>query len=97
MIHKIEGKSRSECASEDIDDADQGGCVPFDSDSAVDFVVPEAGARDVEAAVSFLHDDAVGDELEIFVESCDVFEDLDRVEVTSSQIWLVQSCASLTL
>lgn len=68
--------SRSECASENIDDADEGGCVPLDGDSAVDFVVPEARAGDVESAVGLLHDDAVGDELEVLVDGCDAFEDL---------------------
>jgi len=82
VIHKINEKSRSKCTSEDIDDADQGRRVPFHSDSPVNFVVPETRARDVESAISFLHDDAVGDEFEVFVECCDVFEDLNKRGVT---------------
>jgi len=89
--------SVSECASEDIDDADECGRIPFDGDSSIDFVVPEAGAGDVESAVSFLHDDTVGDEFEVFIDSCDGFEDLYLVVCTSSHIWLVQICASFTL
>ena len=87
----------SQGTSEDIDNADEWGCIPLDGDSSIDFVIPEAGSRDVESAVSLLHNDAVGDELEITVGIGDVFEDLDRGYCTSSQIWLVQTWASLTL
>ena len=66
----------SESAAEDVDDADKGRGVPLDGDSSIDFVVPEAGARDVEAAVGFLHDDAVGDELEVLVDGGDFLENL---------------------
>jgi hypothetical protein len=88
---------RSECAPEDVDDANQGGRVPFDGNCTVNLVVPEAGTGNVEAAVCLLHDDAVSDELEVTVDCGDGLEDLDRAEGTSSQIWLVQTCASLTL
>jgi hypothetical protein len=44
-----------------------------------------------------LHDDTVGDEFEVFIDSCDGFEDLYLVVCTSSHIWLVQICASFTL
>ena len=87
----------SECASEDVDDADECGGVPLDGDGSVDLVVPEAGSGDVESAVGLLHDDAVGDELEVLIDVGDALEDLDRRGVTSSQIWLVHTCASLTL
>lgn len=69
----------SERASEDVDDADESGRVPLDGDSSVDFVVPEAGARDVEPAVCLLHDDAIGDELEVLIDVGDALEDLDRL------------------
>ena len=88
---------RSQGTSEDIDDADEWGRIPLDSHSSIDFVVPEAGPGDVESAVCLLHDDAVGDELEIAIGVGDALEDLDRGHCTSSQIWLVQTCASLTL
>jgi len=88
---------RSECASEDVDDADEGRGIPLDGDSAIDLVVPEAGAGDVESAVRLLHDDAVGDELEVLIDGGDVFQNLSGDTTTSSQIWLVQICASLTL
>jgi hypothetical protein len=94
---KDKGMGVSECASEDVDDTDEGGGIPFDGDSAVDLVVPEARSRDVEPAVSFLHDDAVCDELEVLVDSRDILENLNRQRCTSSQIWLVHSWASLTL
>lgn len=81
----------SERASEDVDDADECGRVPLDGDSSVDFVVPEAGAGDVEPAVGLLHDDAIGDELEVLIDVGDALEDLHRIEVTSSQIWLVHT------
>ncbi len=88
---------RSKSTSEDVDDADEGGRVPLDGDGAVDFVVPEAGAWDVESAVGFLHDDTVGDELEVFVDGGDGLEDLSGCGGTSSHIWLVQIWASFTL
>lgn len=87
----------SEGAAEDIDDANETGGVPLDSHCPVDFVVPKAGARNVESAVGLLHDDAVGDELEVFIDCSDVLEDLGGDGFTSSQIWLVQTWASLTL
>ncbi len=87
----------SQSASEDIDDADERGGVPLDGDSAVDFIVPEARSWNIESAVCFLHDDAIGDEFEVFIDGSDVLEDLNRKDVTSSQIWLVQSWASFTL
>jgi hypothetical protein len=89
--------SWSKRTSEDIDDANERRCVPLDSDSAIDFIIPEAGAGDVESAVCLLHDDAIGDELEVPIDCCDILENLDMLESTSSQIWLVQICASLTL
>lgn len=76
----------SEGAAEDIDDTDEGRCIPFDGDSAVDFVVPEARTGNVESTVGFLHDDAVGDELEVFVDVGDFSEDLSEWGSTSSQI-----------
>ena len=87
----------SEGAAEHVDDADEAGGVPLDGDSAVDLIVPEAGAGDVESAVGLLHDDAVGDELEVLIDGGDVLEDLGGRGGTSSQIWLVQIWASLTL
>lgn len=87
----------SESASEDIDDADEGGSVPLDGDGAVYLVVPETRARDVEATVGFLHNDAVGNELEVLVDASDVLENLTEGLSTSSQIWLVQIWASFTL
>jgi hypothetical protein len=90
-------KCESESAAEDVDDANETGCIPFDSHSAIDLIVPEAGAGNVESAVGFLHDDTVGDELEVFVDGRDALEDLGYVLSTSSQIWLVHSWASLTL
>lgn len=86
---KNEG-DQSKRASEDVDDADEGGGVPLDSDGAIDLVVPEAGARDIEATVCLLHDDAVGDELKVLVDGSNIFEDLSGIGCTSSQIWLVQ-------
>jgi hypothetical protein len=68
----------SESTAEDVDDADEGRGIPLYGDGSVDFVVPEAGARNVEPAVGFLHDDAVGDELEVLVDGCDFLEDLDK-------------------
>ena len=76
----------SESTAEDVDDTDERWGVPLDGNSAVDLVVPEARAGNVESTVSFLHDDAVGDELEVFVGVGDFFEDLDRQKGTSSQI-----------
>lgn len=76
----------SEGAAEDVDDTDEGRSIPLDGDSAVDFVVPEARAGNVESAVGFLHDDAVGDELEVFVDGGDFFENLSGWGSTSSQI-----------
>ena len=87
----------SEGAAEDVNDADEGGSVPLDGDGAVNFVVPEAGAGDVESAVGLLHNDTVGDKLEVLVDTGDALEDLDQSGGTSSQIWLVQIWASLTL
>jgi hypothetical protein len=66
----------SESAAEDVDDTDKGRGVPLDGDSSIDFVVPEAGAGDVEPTVGFLHDDAVGDELEVLVDGSDFLENL---------------------
>jgi hypothetical protein len=86
---KNEG-DESKRASEDIDDADKGRGVPLDSDGAIDLVVPEAGTRDIEPTVCLLHDDAVGDELKVLVDSSNILEDLSGVLCTSSQIWLVQ-------
>jgi hypothetical protein len=87
----------SQGAAEDIDDADEAGSVPLDGDRPVYFVVPEARAGYIESAVGLLHNDAVGDELEVLVDGGDVLEDLRGKADTSSQIWLVQTCASLTL
>jgi len=66
----------SESAAEDIDDTDEGGCVPFDCNSSVDFIIPEAWSWDVESTIGFLHYDAVGYKLEVFVDCCNVFENL---------------------
>ena len=71
----------SECAAEHVNDADKGRGVPLDSHSAVDLVVPEARPRNVESAVSLLHDDAVGDKLEVLIDVGDALEDLCEVGV----------------
>lgn len=63
----------SECAPEYIDHADESGRVPFHSDSAVHLIVPVAGAAEVEPTVGLLHDDTVGDELEVFIHVRDSF------------------------
>ena len=67
----------SEGAAKHIDDADERGRIPLDGDGSIDLVVPKAGAGDVEPAVGLLHDDAVGDELEVFIDLGDVLEDLE--------------------
>jgi hypothetical protein len=66
----------SQGAAEDVDDADERGGVPLDGDCSIDFIIPEAGSRDVESAVCLLHDDAVGDELEVAIDVGDALEDL---------------------
>ena len=76
----------SESAAEDVDDANERRGIPLDGDGSVDFVVPEAGAGDVEPTVGLLHDDAVGDELEVLVDGGDFLEDLSGKQGTSSQI-----------
>ena len=87
----------SQGTSEHVDDAYQAGGVPLDGHSAIYFIVPKAGPRDVEPTVSLLHDDAVGDELEVLIDSSNALQDLSKYKSTSSQIWLVQIWASLTL
>ena len=68
----------SQRTSEHIDDAYQAGSIPLDCHSAVNFIVPEAGSRDIEPAVSLLHDDAVGDKLEVLIDSGNVLQDLSK-------------------
>jgi hypothetical protein len=69
--------SWSQCASEHIDYANKSRGIPFDSHRSIHLVVPEARSRYVQAAVSLLHDDAIGDELEVFVDCCDVLQNLE--------------------
>ena len=66
----------SQSTSEDIHNADETRSIPLDSDRTIHFIIPEAWTGDVESAVSLLHDDAVGDELEVPVDCGDVLEDL---------------------
>ena len=87
----------SESASKDVDDTDERRSIPFNSDCSIHLIIPEAGARYVESTVSFLHNNAVGNELEVLVDAGDALEDLNQSGGTSSQIWLVQIWASLTL
>jgi hypothetical protein len=68
---------KSESASKHINNTNESGSIPFDRYSSIDFIVPEAGTWDVEPAICLLHDDAVSDELEVFVDCSDVFENLD--------------------
>lgn len=75
-VNKIKGAKGSECASEYVDNADERRGVPFDSDGAIDLVVPEARSRKIESAIGFLHDDTVGDKLEVFIFGGDIFENL---------------------
>jgi hypothetical protein len=37
----------SESAAEDIDDTDKGWCIPFDGNSSIDFIIPEAWSWNV--------------------------------------------------
>ena len=76
----------SESASEDIDDTDERRSIPFNSDSSIHLIIPEAGARNVESTISFLHNNAIGNELEVLVDAGDVFENLNKKVCTSSQI-----------
>lgn len=89
---------RSKPTAKDIDNARHGRRVPLHSDRAIHIVVPVAAARYVEATVCFLHDDAVGDILEVLI---DIGHGLQNLSVsrslTSSQMRLDQTCASLTL
>jgi hypothetical protein len=62
----------SECASEDVYNAYKWGGIPFDSDCAIDFVVPKAWSGDIESTISFLHDDAICYEFKVFVDGGDV-------------------------
>lgn len=79
MMSRIQVKvCKSQSATEDVDDTDEGRCVPLNGNSAVDFIVPEARSRDIESAVRLLHDDAIGNELEVFVDLGDILKDLDR-------------------
>ncbi len=64
----------SKCTPEYVDYADEWGGIPFDCDGSIDFVVPEAGAGDVESTVGFLHDDAIGYEFEILIDVGDAFK-----------------------
>lgn len=77
----------SEGTTKDIDNTDKGGGIPLDCNSAIHFVIPIAGSRKVESTVSFLHDDTIGDILEILVDSGDCLQYLRHgLEHTSSQI-----------
>jgi len=87
----------SECTSKDVYDAYKWGSIPFNSDSAIDFVIPKARSWYIESTISFLHDDAICYEFKVFVDGGDVLQDLARLISTSSQIWLVHICASFTL
>lgn len=87
----------SERASEDVNNADEGRGIPLDGHCSVDLVVPEARTRDVKTAIGLLHDDAVSNKLEVAIDCSDTLENLNSFFGTSSQIWFVQTCASLTL
>ena len=76
----------SESASKDVDDTDERRSIPFNSDCSIHLIIPEAGARNVESTISFLHNNAIGNELEVLVDAGDVFENLDKKVCTSSQI-----------
>lgn len=67
----------SKGTSEDIDNADEGGSIPLDSHGSIDFVIPETGTRDIESAISFLHDYAVGNEFEVTIDVCNALENLN--------------------
>ena len=66
----------SEGASKDIDNADEGGRIPFDGHGAIHLIIPVARAWQVQAAIGFLHDDAVGYEFEVLVHVGDRFQNL---------------------
>ena len=87
----------SESTSKHIDNTYKGVWIPFDSHSSINFIIPITGSRKVEATVSLLHDDTVGNKFEVFVDSGDAFENLYFWIFTSSQIWLVHIWASFTL
>lgn len=63
----------SEPASEDIHDTSQGLVIPLHGHCPIGVIIPVAGPRDVESAVSLLHDDAVGDVLEVLVDGDEGF------------------------
>lgn len=97
-MFKIGEHIESEGAAENVDDTDEWGWIPFDGNGSIDLIVPEAWSRKVKSAIGFLHDDTVGNKLEVFIFWGDIFQDLElKVKITSSQIWLVHVCASLTL
>lgn len=77
MLRNDNDWCKSECASEDIDDADKRGSIPFDSDCSIDFVVPETRAWNVESTVGLLHNDAICNEFEVLIDWCDVLENLN--------------------
>lgn len=66
----------SQSTAEDVDNTDQGRSIPFDSNSSIYFIIPEAGAGDVESTIGLLHNDAVSNELEVAIDCCDVLENL---------------------
>lgn len=76
-MFKIEEHNESEGATENVDDTDEWWWVPLDSNGSIDLIVPEARSRKVKSAICFLHNDAVGNKLEVFIFWGDIFQDLD--------------------
>lgn len=67
---------QSQGATKYIYNTNEWGRIPFNSDGTINLVIPIAWAREVETTISFLHDDTVGDEFEIFIDIGDGFENL---------------------
>ena len=62
----------SQWASEDIHDANEGRCIPFDSYGTIDFIIPKTWTWNIESTISLLHDDAISNKFEVFIHICDI-------------------------
>lgn len=74
---QIKDQLSSQSASKDVYNTYKAWCIPLDSNGSIDFIIPKAWSWNVKAAISFLHDDAIGNELKVSVNCCNILENLN--------------------
>lgn len=71
----------SKGTSKNINNTDKWRRIPFNSDGAINLIIPITRSRQIKPAISFLHDDAVGNKFEIFIDISNWFKNLSHIEM----------------